>query len=243
MNSTVSRQIKRGFTLIELLVVIAIIAILASILFPVFGRARENARRSSCQSNLKQIGLGIMQYTQDYDERLPGATDGGAGANQYGGWMFYDTFGRPGHFLPANGSIYPYIKSTQIFVCPSDSVGQTAGDSYSINSCMVAKDAIATPPFRMKPGLSTAQFDESSNWMLLSEEGNNTAPDTTDDAYIFVNNGAGNVLAKRHFEGSNILFLDGHVKYFINSRAYSSAVHIGGKTAGSFTDRGDGCPS
>jgi prepilin-type N-terminal cleavage/methylation domain-containing protein len=60
-----------GFTLIELLVVIAIIAILAAILFPVFGRARENARRSSCQSNLKQIGLGILQYNQDFDERFP----------------------------------------------------------------------------------------------------------------------------------------------------------------------------
>ena len=62
---------KFGFTLIELLVVFAIIAILAAILFPVFARARENARRASCQSNLKQIGLGIMQYTQDYDEKMP----------------------------------------------------------------------------------------------------------------------------------------------------------------------------
>lgn len=65
------KKSKHGFTLIELLVVIAIIAILASILFPVFARARENARRSSCMSNLKQLGLAFMQYTQDYDEQLP----------------------------------------------------------------------------------------------------------------------------------------------------------------------------
>jgi prepilin-type N-terminal cleavage/methylation domain-containing protein len=80
---------KFGFTLIELLVVIAIIAILAAILFPVFGRARENARRSSCQSNLKQIGLGAMQYTQDYDEQyLPRWTDG----NGNSGWTVQVTW-------------------------------------------------------------------------------------------------------------------------------------------------------
>src|SRR5205809_4233116 len=67
----VQERTRRAFTLIELLVVIAIIAILAAILFPVFSRARENARRASCQSNLKQIGLGFLQYAQDYDERLP----------------------------------------------------------------------------------------------------------------------------------------------------------------------------
>jgi prepilin-type N-terminal cleavage/methylation domain-containing protein len=64
---------RKGFTLIELLIVIEIIAILAAVLFPVFGRARENARRSSCQSNLKQIGMGLLQYTQDYDESYPAA--------------------------------------------------------------------------------------------------------------------------------------------------------------------------
>ena len=100
---------KRAFTLIELLVVIAIIAILASILFPVFGRARENARRSSCMSNLKQIGLGIIQYSQDYDEKAPRAWIGTAGNPNYSGptdpkWM---------------DSVFPYIKSTQIFSCPS----------------------------------------------------------------------------------------------------------------------------
>ena len=65
------RKQQLGFTLIELLVVIAIIALLAAVLFPVFAKVRENARRTACQSNLKQIGLGIMQYTQDNDEALP----------------------------------------------------------------------------------------------------------------------------------------------------------------------------
>jgi len=102
-----------GFTLIELLVVIAIIAILASILFPVFGRARENARRSSCMSNLKQIGLGVMQYTQDYDEKLPRQSYGcpiapgtGNGIPDCPRWM---------------DVIFPYIKSEQLFTCPSAS--------------------------------------------------------------------------------------------------------------------------
>ena len=103
-NRTMARRDgRRGFTLIELLVVIAIIALLAAILFPVFARARENARRATCQSNLKQIGLGLIQYCQDNDETLP--TD-------------YYPSGR------ANGTwrtcIMPYIKSTQIFVCPSE---------------------------------------------------------------------------------------------------------------------------
>src|SRR4051812_20391972 len=97
---------KKGFTLIELLVVIAIIAILAAILFPVFGRARENARRASCMSNMKQIGLGVMQYTQDYDERYPMRYYGGAPT---------------GAIQEANSwrrQIYPYVKSAQLFSCP-----------------------------------------------------------------------------------------------------------------------------
>lgn len=229
---------KRGFTLIELLVVIAIIAILAAILFPVFGRARENARRSSCQSNLKQIGLGIAQYTQDYDEMLPGATDGSGGVNQSGGWMYYTVFGTNARFDPTKGSIYPYIKSSQIFVCPSDKVGGTNGNSYASNSCVTAKDATTTAGFIFKPGLSMAKFDESSLWMLLSEEGGGTN-DATDDGYISI--ASPNVYATRHFEGSNLLFLDGHVKYFPNQRAYAGKYEWGGKST--ITDRGDKCPA
>src|SRR5471030_203059 len=101
---------KSGFTLIELLVVIAIIAILAAILFPVFARARENARRASCQSNLKQIGLGILQYTQDYDEKMPVCNNYVQRQSQ--GWA---------------GPILPYLKSVQVFHCPSDSTLPSAG--------------------------------------------------------------------------------------------------------------------
>jgi prepilin-type N-terminal cleavage/methylation domain-containing protein/prepilin-type processing-associated H-X9-DG protein len=103
---------RRAFTLIELLVVIAIIAILASILFPVFGRARENARRSSCQSNLKQIGLGFEQYKDDNDQYYPG--DSTLVAGQYRGWPTF---------------IQPYVKSEQLFVCPSASPGKFQADS------------------------------------------------------------------------------------------------------------------
>ena len=92
---------KRGFTLIELLVVIAIIAILAAILFPVFARARENARKSNCQSNLKQIGLATMQYAQDYDETYHLA------------WTLNPTTRYP-------RLLQPYMKNLDVFVCPSD---------------------------------------------------------------------------------------------------------------------------
>ena len=103
-----SRARRSGFTLIELLVVIAIIAILAAILFPVFARARENGRRASCQSNLKQMGLGLLQYTQDNNERVPvGCRPSSGTATCTAGdtvWM---------------GIIQPYVKSTEIFTCPS----------------------------------------------------------------------------------------------------------------------------
>ena len=105
-----------AFTLIELLVVIAIIAILAAILFPVFARARENARRSSCQSNLKQIGLGIMQYTQDYDERIPMSVFVQTGQGS--------KFSTDDYVLWAD-AIQPYVKSVQLFVCPSNSVANS----------------------------------------------------------------------------------------------------------------------
>ena len=102
----------RAFTLIELLVVIAIIAILAAILFPVFARARENARRTSCASNLKQIGLGIIQYAQDFDGYMPPATLPQSDSSSGG-----CTTGTPVYSWPT--LMFAYVKSEQVFVCPS----------------------------------------------------------------------------------------------------------------------------
>src|SRR5690625_3031445 len=142
------RQDKRqkAFTLIELLVVIAIIAILASILFPVFARARENARRASCLSNLKQIGLGVMMYTQDYDEKYPlyaWRTAAGGGTSSFVSAPSSYT-GPAEKFLLSGGSgsahlyswmdfLQPYTKSIQIFVCPSHTEPETS-PSYGYNT-------------------------------------------------------------------------------------------------------------
>jgi len=111
-----------GFTLIELLVVIAIIAILAAILFPVFAKVREKARQTSCLSNEKQIGLSILEYVQDNDEGFPPAARFG---NDQDGWA---------------NSVYPYIKSTGVFICPDDpDTAAPAGQyetSYALNAAM-----------------------------------------------------------------------------------------------------------
>lgn len=111
-----------AFTLIELLVVIAIIAILAAILFPVFAQAREKARAISCLSNMKQIGLSVVMYTQDYDETYAAGFNGYGGAS---GWA---------------GQIYPYVKSTAVFHCPDDSTPPGINghpSSYALNSNVI----------------------------------------------------------------------------------------------------------
>ena len=188
-NTPVSR-IKRGFTLIELLVVIAIIALLAAILFPVFARARENARRSSCLNNLKQIGIGFASYTQDYDESLPVREVGSVNWGQ---------------------RLQPYLKSTQVFICPSKSGttnmrnggsgGEQVRAGYAVNPRFTDWDT-----FR-----NIAGVNKPSQKILVAEVMGNI--DYND--YLHPNWDA-NAIRDRGFNGHmgtpNYLFGDGHVK-------------------------------
>jgi len=198
-----------AFTLIELLVVIAIIAILAAILFPVFARARENARRSSCQSNLKQIGLGFAQYTQDYDEQLP------LGNTRYGTPI-----------LAWAAVIQPYVKSKQIFACPSNprntSFMQNTPDAAgndSIPQSYVAngtdyfgggQDMGGVSPMNELAVVNIASIVSTSQLILVFE---NSGPNRYAIQYSMQGNmDNGQFVFQNHLGMTNFLFVDGHVK-------------------------------
>ena len=186
--------------MIELLVVIAIIAILAAILFPAFARARENARRSSCSSNLKQIALGVQQYIQDYDERYPNlqlATAPTPGI----GWAL---------------ATQPYLKSEQIFQCPSDSAAtpdaatidlrseQPGFSDYYANYNLANNDG---------SGISQAALDYTTNTVANGEDTGATSRASANKPTGGLATGTGTAAAARHLEGSNYAFADGHVKW------------------------------
>ena len=145
-KSQSSVKTRSAFTLIELLVVIAIIAILAAILFPVFARARENARRSSCQSNLKQIGLGIMQYAQDYDEKYPY----GLNSNFQQGWAT---------------QTQPYLKSIQVFRCPSDSNDTTPAYNSGFYGSAISYAANSWVNYRNNANRNVGVLGYAQGWV------------------------------------------------------------------------------
>ena len=202
---------KTGFTLIELLVVIAIIAILAAILFPVFQSVRENARRTQCLSNMKQLALAITQYTQDADEKMPNFTDGNQGNGLLGGWNYYTGYGSAAtlRFDPTQGSLYPFIKSKGVYVCPDDSQGQIAGDSYAVNSCLGSN--LRDPVSSLRIGKNIAVVDNPSGTLLFCEEGAGVGSTSTNDAYFSYP--SPDHISIRHRGGGVFGFVDGHAKY------------------------------
>jgi len=191
-------SVRRGFTLIELLVVIAIIAILAAILFPVFAKAREKARQSSCLSNLKQLGLGVLSYAQDYDERLPMAVAGGPTPPIY---LFPEL-------------IDPYLKNTQIWQCPSKQGAlniSALGKSNVSSSVDIGTQVPAgstSGRYFGAPALGTTScslgaIDQPSTAAIMCDvTGSVTA------AFVIT-------IAEdpRHNDGSNYVFADGHAKW------------------------------
>lgn len=211
---------KKGFTMVELLVVVAVIVVLAALLFPVFGRARENARRTNCMSNLKQISLGFIQYSQDYDERLP--------LTSYGATNISWTIGAA-----------PYLTSTQIFRCANDSnaVWQTPAappannyytTSYLMNAWMAGTNVFTH--------LASVQ---SPSCVVLLSESNGVARDhfhpfywgnssTAEQVNAFMNSATWDDSKKetkefpltRHLDGFNMAFCDGHVKWMKWSSAW-----------------------
>lgn len=199
MNQTHRKSLVslKGFTLIELLVVIAIIAILAAILFPVFARARENARRASCLSNVKQMGLALMQYTQDYDEMYPIL-----------GWATGDTVIYPNGASGSNNwimRIYPYAKSVQLFNCPSSTrkwngeISVTSLTSYGANNHLIGIGGYTPVPI--------AAVQKVSETLMFTEV-DGTHPYMARNYYD-----ASRFMVDRHLEGANIAFADGHAKW------------------------------
>ncbi len=183
---------RRGFTLIELLVVIAIIAILAAILFPVFARAREKARQTSCLSNLKQLSLGFLMYVQDYDERvLDGWNALYACSNQWQGFL------------------QPYIKNDQLCQCPS---GGTWTSYSSYNNYTWVYDHIRGQK------MATISRSASPSEYFLMMDGyvpylmGNPEDAATLRAYLGLDRANITERATRHNGMANVAFLDGHAK-------------------------------
>jgi prepilin-type N-terminal cleavage/methylation domain-containing protein/prepilin-type processing-associated H-X9-DG protein len=212
-----------GFTLIELLVVVAIISILAAILFPVFARARENARRASCASNMKQIGLAMMQYSQDYDEKVLASA-----------LSYYHV--RPDGTASTTALwpdlVQPYIKSIQVFNCPSSDKAYTGGGAgglpfgynYRKPSTCSSNCGVDMGGNTGVGGASLAAIDDPSGtiaivdavyYLVRLDHNNFTREQAVSASECQPSGGSDNFagcVQARHLDTVNTLFVDGHVK-------------------------------
>lgn len=252
-NPNIAPQKRRcGFTLIELLVVIAIISILASILFPVFARARENARRSSCMSNLKQLGLTVAMYAQDSDEAYPlaivgGATRGAGVTPPPGGewsqnfWYWQQTLAAYHKNLGAGAS------ESNIFLCPSSAKPATAwrGSTghYGVNTQIMTTNraplalaAIPSPAstyLMMDFGFYAAHYTQvkipsptqAEYYLPGYADARGLSECTLDEPDNYQ---AKDCRSGRHFGGVNVGYADGHVKWLKSSTVINEALKCSG---------------
>ncbi|MHB1461754.1 MAG: DUF1559 family PulG-like putative transporter [Armatimonadota bacterium] len=209
-----SRKQTRAFTLVELLVVIAIIAIMASILLPVFASARESARKAACVSNLKQIGLAISSYTQDYDGDYPNTNNFLLWNGRYWRWPLQPYLAM--HSQPESGN--PLVSSNKlpnVLLCPSDSVARAKydGTSYALSMALyVAPNELAklnsfaatvTPPGPACSSQNEAAMQYPSQKVTVTEwSSNHTPPAVGWNSPATATKGA-----------RNMLFGDGHVRF------------------------------
>ena len=206
---------RRGFTLIELLVVIAIIAILAAILFPVFARAREKARQASCQSNLKQIGLALRMYSQDYDETLPRLYTDVRPATISGGYFHTPEL------------LHPYIQNAQIWMCPSERSDYQSFDN-DIKCTYGYNQSRFVDRVNFDSGLAVAEIEDPAGTLAFIDDDElyagpySPAVPTDYDPNASVPNHPSNYdstrAIARHNDTYNIVFVDGHVKSMPNTQ-------------------------
>ncbi len=197
----------KGFTLIELLVVIAIIAILAAILFPVFARARERARQTSCLSNIRQMATALMMYVQDYDEMFPHR----ANTTEHDDVEHPD--GSTSNRIRWYRAIYPYVNNVDIFTCPSArglawDGGCTSYIGYGYNRGF----CYHTSP----PPISLADVEYPSETVVLADTGYAPSPprDASPMPYVFYSRiYYRTMIYPRHNRGANMAFADGHARW------------------------------
>jgi prepilin-type N-terminal cleavage/methylation domain-containing protein/prepilin-type processing-associated H-X9-DG protein len=231
---------KRGFTLIELLVVIAIIAILAAILFPVFAKAREKARQTSCLSNLRQIGTAILSYAQDNDEQFPigdysSGAPPGAGNGAYGYYIFAMPSTSGGSGCRWANTLQPYIKNMQIYRCPgiapevvnASLPANAPATAYSFNSCLQALSlaAVVTPArciMEWELG-DTGWIGYFAGSPFVEQAPSNGSFKFTPGVTYYGLGVAGNP-TDVHNEGSNRTYCDGHAKWVKEPGHWDSAI-------------------